>query len=364
MGSQGRGEREYPTRLIRGRRIMSTLVGLPRIDVQLDGQSLPESAAAALEEVRVQQKLSQPSLCELTFRTDRDAVRELEAIAAGSRVRLNAPPNPKSLFQGEVTAVEYGYAPSHGETIRVRCYDLLHRLRKRQPVRVHVQVTPEELARELVSDLALSVESAEAGPLVQRLIQYRQSDLDLLVEVARRFGLYLVLQEDVLQLISLEGTGAPMPLKLGKTLLEARVEVNGEPACRSVLARGWDLGRIESHEGRADSARIGRKVDAEAAPDKFGATGERTVADELLQDDHHAEAVAQAELDLRIQREVTLWGVAEGDPNLNPGARVDVSGISEHFAGDYLLTSVTHQIKRRTGFLSEITAAPPCCRGP
>ena len=338
---------------------MSTMIGLPRIDIQLDGQSLPESAAAGLEEVRVQQKLSQPSLCELTFRSGGESMRAVEDVAAGSRVRLTVPSSQKSVFQGEITAVEHGYEPSHGQTIRVRGYDLLHRLRKRQPVRAHVQVTPEELARELVSDLGLSVQAPQTGPLVQRLIQYKQSDLELLVEVARRFGLYLVLQEDVLHLISLEGAGAPIPLVLGKTLLEARVEVNGEPACRSVLARGWDLSRIESHEGRADNARVGRKVDAEAAPDKFGTNGERTVADELVPDDQHAEAIAQAELDLRVQREVTLWGVAEGNPNLAPGARVDVAGIANHFAGTYVLTSVTHQINRRTGFVSEIATAPP-----
>ncbi len=338
---------------------MSTMIGLPRINIQLDGQSLPESAAAALEEVRVQQKLSQPSLCELTFRSGREPLRALEDIAAGSRVRLTVPSNQKSVFQGEITAIEYGYEPSHGQTIRVRCYDLLHRLRKRQPVRVHVQVTPADLARELVGDLALSVEAAETGPLVQRLIQYRQSDLDLLVEVARRFGLYLTLRGDTLHLTSLEGLGDVIPLQLGKTLLESRVEVNSEPACRSVLARGWDLSRVVSHEGRADSARIGRQVDAEAPPDKFGTTGERTLAGEALQDDRQAEAAAQAELDLRTQREVTLWGMAEGDPDLMPGARVDVAGIANHLSGRYVLTSATHQINRRTGFMTEISTIPP-----
>lgn len=338
---------------------MSTVAVLPHINIELDGQSLPESAAATLEEVRVQQRLSQPSLCELTFYSGRDSLVALENFSAGSRVRLTVPASPNSLFQGEVTAVEYGYGADHGQRIRVRCYDMLHRLRKRQPVRVHVQVTPTELAREMVADLALSVEAADSGPLVQRLIQYKQSDLDLLVEVARRFGLYLILREDVLYLINLQGEGAAISLTLGKDLLEARVEVNGDSACRSVLAKGWDLSRIEVHEGRADSARVGRSVDAEAPPERFGASGERTLADEVLQDDRQADAVAQAELDLRAQREVTLWGIADGNPELAPGATVDVAGIAGDLVGKYVLTSVTHQVNRRTGFISEISTAPP-----
>ena len=122
--------------------------------------------------------------------------------------------------------------------------------------------------------------------------------------------------------------GDARPLELGKSLLEARVEINGDPACRSVVARGWDPSRVEPHEGRAQSARVGHDVDVEAAPSQFGESGERVLTGEALQDDLHAEAVAQSELDLRIAREVTLSGTVDGDPDLMPAARVDVTGIA------------------------------------
>ncbi len=302
---------------------MSTVTSIPHLDVKFDGDSLSERAAAALEEVRVQHHLSQPSVCELTFFASRDPMSEVENLRSGSRLRLTLPSGSGSLFDGEITALEYSYDAAHGRTIHVRCYDSLHRLRKRQPVRVHVQVTPSDLARQLVADLGLSVEAETDGPLSQRLIQHRQSDLELLVDVSRQ------------------------------------LEVNGEPACRSVLAKGWDSSRMEPHESRADNAHVGREVDADAPPDRFGIAGERTLAGELLPDDHHAAAVAQAELDLRIAREVTLSGVAEGDPDLLPGARVDISGVASSLAGQYVLTSVTHLINRRTGFVSEISSVPP-----
>jgi phage protein D/phage baseplate assembly protein gpV len=338
---------------------MSAVATLPRIDVELESQPLSAGAVAALEEVRIQQRLSQPSLCELTFFSTGGSLPDLDDISAGSRVELRLPSSRKSLFQGEITAVEYAYDAAHGQTIRLRCYDVLHRLRKRQPVRVHVQVTPADLARELVADLALSVEASESGPLLQRLIQHRQSDLDLLVEVSRRFGLYLILRGNSLHMSTLGGTGDVVHLELGKTLFESRVEVNGDPACRSVQARGWDLWRVESHEGRANNARVGRKIDAEAPPERFGASGERTLAGEAVQNDSQAEAIAQAELDLRTQREVTLWGMAEGNPDLMPGVAVEVDGIASRLAGRYVLTSTTHLINRRSGFVTEISTIPP-----
>jgi phage baseplate assembly protein V len=338
---------------------MSVVASFPHLDVEMDGEPLAEAAAASLEEVRVQHRLSQPSVCELTFFVTRDPIPALQNLRAGSGLSLSLPAGSGRLFQGEITSLEYSYGASHGQTLRVRSYDKLHRLRKRQPVRSHVQVTMAALARELVADLGLTVEADEDGPLLQSLIQHSQSDLELLVQVAQRFGLYLTLRGDVLHLIGLEGMGDSIGLELGKNLLECRVEVNAEPACRSVVAKGWDASRVEAHESRAQSTRIGREVDAEAPPDRFETSGERTLADEVLPDDHHASVVAQAELDLRSAREVTFWGVAEGNPDLLSGTPVDVSGVAGELAGHYVLTSVTHLVNRRTGFVSEISTVPP-----
>lgn len=345
---------------------MTVVASIPNLEVELDGETLAEAAAATLEEVRVQHKLSQPSVCELTFAVTRDPIRELQSFSAGCQIRLALSSGTGSLFEGEVTALEYNYEAAHGQTLRVRCYDKLHRLRKRQPVRVHVQVTPADLARELVADLGFTVEGGEDGPLCKSIIQYRQSDLELLTDVAQRFGFYLTLRGDVLHLISLEGLGESIDLELGKNLFEARMEVNADGACRTVISKGWDASRVEPHESRAERARIGRDVDAEASPDRFGSTGERTLADELLPDDSHAAAVAQAELDLRAAREVTLRAVAEGDAGLMPGACVHVSGVASQLAGQYVLTAVTHRIDRRSGFVSEISTNPPVlekCQG-
>ena len=337
---------------------MSAVATLPQIEIDLDGDGLSSKTLGALEEVRVQHKLSQPSVCELTFILGRDSLPELQNLNAGSSVKLTLS-STENLFDGEITALEYGYNGNHDRTVRVRCYDKLHRLRKRQPVRVHVQATPADLARQMSEDIGLTVEADADGPVTPRLIQHRQSDLDLLVRTAQRFGLFLCLRDDVLHLINLEGIGESIDLELGKSLLEARLEVNAEPACRSVVAKGWDTCRTEPHEARASSASIGREVDAEAPPDRFGIDGARTLADELLPNDSHAAAVAQAELDLRASREVTLWGIAEGDTDLLAGCRVDVSGVAADFSGSYVLSSVTHLINRRTGFVSEISSAPP-----
>jgi phage baseplate assembly protein V len=338
---------------------MSQVVSLPQVTIVADGVPFPPEGMRALSAVQVQQRLSVPTLCELTYNDPPGPLDAATLLVPGTTLSINVGAHVEPLFGGEVTAIEHVYGPAGEREIRVRGYDLLHRLRKRQSVRAHVQMNLRELAQELVADVGLEVQADDPGPLWPRLIQYRQSDLQLLVDVAERHGLYLALRENVLHLLTLEGIGIPVPLVLGESLLEARVEVNGEPACRSVTAMGWNPVRVESYEGQASSARVGRQVIAQAPPAQVGGSGEQVLLDKTAPSSQHTEAVAQAELDRRIAYEVTLWGAAEGNPLLRPGAPIIVTGIADLLMGRYVLTSVTHTIDGRRGFLSEIATAPP-----
>ncbi len=332
---------------------------LPRLVVEVNNEALSVDELRTLWEVRVLQRLSLPTLCELIFIEPTASLSEYGIASPGSPMNIVVPGFDDPLFRGEVTAIEHVYDPSHGREIRVRGYDVLHRLRKRQPVRAHVELTLVDLINELVSDLDINVEAATTGPLWQRLVQFRQSDFEMIAEVAERCGLYFTLHNDTLNVITLEGAGNDVELKLGESLLEARIEINADGACRSVSTIGWDPLRVEQHEGKASEPRIGRNVDAEVSPDDVGGSGERTVVDALLANDSQAEAIAQAELDLRVARDVTLWGVAEGNPQLRPGVPVNIENVAKSLAGRYVLTSVDHTFDSVKGFVSTVSTAPP-----
>lgn len=334
----------------------------PRVAVKVDGSALPARDAARLEGVLVQQQLTMPTVCELTFAVGPgDSDREVP-IWPGASVRVDLQGVAQPLFSGQVTAVEYGYHASTGHEVRVRAYDALHALRKRQPVRAHVQVTLEDLAREMVSDLGLSVDTAATSPVWQRLIQHAQSDLDLLTDVAARSGAYATVRDSTLHLITLQGIGEPVPLRLGQSVLDARIEVNADPACRRVSAMAWDPSRVETFEATADRARTGRAEPDESAPDRLGASGRRTLADEIATALDQLTAAAQADLDARVAREFVVRGTAVGDARLVPGARVHLTGVATPFAGEYVLTRARHTIDGKGGYLTEISSEPPPVR--
>lgn len=337
---------------------------LPHLVVEADNEPLSIEEMRTLWAVRVQQRLSLPTLCELTFIEPTVPLSKAEIVSPGSSVRVSVPGFEEPLFNGQVTAIEHIYEPSHGREVRIRGYDTLHRLRKRQPVRAHVEMTLVDLIREIVADLNVTVDAAVAGPLWQRLVQFRQSDFEMIAEVAERCGLYFTLRDDTLHVLTLEGIGEDVTLKLGESLLEVRIEVNGDMACRSVSTTGWDPLRVEQHEGKAEEARIGRGIGIEVEPDQVGGSGERTIVDETLGNDLQAEAIAQAELDLRAAREVTLRGVAEGNPKLRPGTPVQIENVASPLAGRYVLTSVDHTFDSVKGFVSTVSTAPPASHAP
>jgi len=157
----------------------------------------------------------------------------------------------------------------------------------------------------------------------------------------------------------LEGIQETLPLVLGTSLLDARIDINSDSACRSVRTTAWNPYNAEQHQGNSETPRLGRKIKAEILPVKVGGSGERTLVDEIANDDLQAEAMAQAELDRRTSGAIILQGIAEGDPRLRPGAPIKLSGVAKSLEGRYVLSEVTHLIDRQRGFVSEINTAPP-----
>jgi uncharacterized protein involved in type VI secretion and phage assembly len=336
---------------------VTTAYTIPQMVIDLDGEAMGEADLGSLEEVLVRQGLSLPAQCQLTFVDPQGPLRNAVPLV-GAMLRLSI--GGQTAFAGQVTAVESEYGASRQLEVRLRCYDVLHRLRKRQPVRAHVQVTAEDLARELVADLGIVVAATDSGPMWRRVLQAGPSDLDLLVDVAERSGLYVTLRGGVLHLMTLAGSGEPLSLVLGESLFEARIEANSDSSCRAIVVSGWDPARVEPHDARISEPRT-RGIPG-VVPARVGAADERTLAGVVATDDRQAEAIAQAELDRRSAAEVTVTGIADGNLGLVPGARVALAGVAASLGGTYVVSTVTHRIDRRAGFVSSFSSAPPSRR--
>jgi phage baseplate assembly protein gpV len=208
----------------------------------------------------------------------------------------------------------------------------------------------------------MSLRSLEDGPLLSTF-QHRQSDFELLLEVAERAGLYFFARGDEVALYSGSGIGEPaVPLRLGSSLLEARVDLNGDPACRSVTVAGWDPLRAVIHGATVSTARVPHRGMGQLDVDAVGGHHETHIADQVLGSDAAAEALAQSVMDRRGAATATLWGIAEGQPELTPGALINVHGLPPHLADRYVVTSAVHRVTRQSGYTVEVDTFPPLSR--
>jgi phage protein D/phage baseplate assembly protein gpV len=338
---------------------------LPYLRVEVDGVALDEREARALAGVTVMQRLSCPAVCELLFIDPVGALQDPVSHRPGAALRVTVG-DGDVLFDGELTGVVHRHG-AHGEwEVRLRALDRLHRLRKRQPVRAHVERRLPEIARDLVADLGLEVRCDDAGPVWQRHMQYWQSDLEVLSELCERCGRYFVLEGDVLHLLTLEGdmSADVVELRVRRELLEVTFDASAESGCDAVAALGWDPWLAADHEARPTRARTGRDATLDPVPGDVRASSARTLADLALQSDAQAALIAQAELDRRAAAEVVVEGVAAGDARLRPGRRVRLRGVAKAFEGQYVIAAVTHTIDRERGFRSELDTRPAVAREP
>jgi phage baseplate assembly protein gpV/phage protein D len=334
----------------------------PQLNLTSDGISLDTTssgASQALVNLVVRQELSLPGQCELTFSNPPGPKDLITGITVGNNLRVALAGSAEPLFDGEVTAIEFAYLPSGQQEIRVRAYDRSYALRKRQEARVLVQLTTRELAQEMAANVGLVAEGAETGPLHPSLFQHTQSDYHLLVSQLEQAGLFYIVRDKYLYLMTLEGLNRqPIDLDLGKNLLEVSGEVNSAYTASAVEICGWSSNKVEAYTSRCDQARSGRQTSVSIAVAEASAPETRLFM-ERAATASSIETLSQAELDRRYAQAVTVWGVAEGDMGLFPGVPVMIRGVAETIAGRHVLTRVTHTLDPKLGHISEFSSFLP-----
>jgi len=336
---------------------MSAVMGLPPLSVQVDDRSLDALLLEKLQSMHCRQVMSLPAQCELTF-ADLDASRQAYLPRPGNNIRVTLHGN-QLLFNGEVTAQLYAFGPTQESLTTIRCYDYLHRLRKRRQVTAHVEFNVTELASTLTADTGLTVEAMEAGPPFTQAIQCKQSDFEFLQEYADRSGVCFSVRDKTLFVYSLAGFGEAQSLSFGRNLLQADAQINADPICRGVHISGWDPRTAQTFQSHPSTARSGRRVDAALQADAFATDAEFFMTDCSLQNDQQGEAFAQGRLDWQMAEEIVINGVADGDVGLQPGGKIRVGELAAPLNGEYVLTQVNHIIDHNQGYVSRFSTLPP-----
>jgi phage protein D/phage baseplate assembly protein gpV len=317
---------------------MTAALAIPAAVVEVDGRDL--TAQARLLTLRVASRFGAPTQCEVTLH---DPASTWPA-TPGGRLSVRVGGTDAPLFEGEVTAVSFARTADGVPVSRIRGYDRSYRLRTRQTVRVFESVTATELGSALCAAVDVQLRAANSeGPRFARIVQHRQSDFDLLVEVAARAGCLVATTGDTVVLSTLDGEGEDILLRYGANLHEVTVESNVDRLAGSVTADGWDPATAEAFTSTVDKPGTGPEVhllDGRAA-----GLGEATAAAQLV-------------LDSRAKAALTVRGTAAGDTRIRAGARIVVSGLAPTVDGRFTVAEAVHSLDGN-GFLTTFDTRPP-----
>jgi phage baseplate assembly protein V len=321
--------------------------------VEIEGVPL----AAGLSELHIQQRLGFPALCEVSFSSLSDLT---PLIQINQKLRVAFEDSGEWLFNGEVTAVEYLYPAGRPPALRVRGYDRLHRLRKRQHVRAYSQISLERLLQELAGEdtkTELCGEDLSWG----LLIQHQQTDLEFLAEQAAQAGMYPLACEENICLVPLSGLPglADFPLVYGDNLFEAQIELNSTSGSDTVSVGGWKSSDSSMYSARSGVDDDGEMIENPALVKMDEHHTGYSLINQSLESKRHAQALANAEKERHKAGCRVLRGRAAGSHKLQPGTPVRLIGLAEDLAQRYILTSVTHTFDRVHGYVAELSSEPP-----
>lgn len=317
--------------------------------VRVDGVEIGEGLH--LSQLRIVQRLDAPSQCEVSWSAPTLGFSSLSqtVVAPGDSLSVHIDTQTSSAFDGEVTSVEHLHEPSGAFTLRLRAYDVLGRLQRRQSVRTHVEVTTAELVRTLAGEAGLSTDASNEGPVWPRIVPRFAHDLALLREYTARSGLHFFVKKGTLQLFAPKTKADNIvELTLGKNLFETRVEHNTVRSVGTVRLLGWD-----PHTGEPRQVQT-QGTDSSSTGNDY----ERVLLGTPVESDGEAESLASAELGRSQASDRVLWGVAEGDVALQPGRWVRVRGVAAGMEGPYLLRTVVHTLDTENGYVCEIDTRP------
>lgn len=338
---------------------MKAYATVPLLSIAIDDVAISNEIIQTIHSIRIKQILSAPSQCEIVLPQAHEKFSSEMLSKISSLLKIKIHNHPQALFHGQITSIDYLYDAALMPLLVIRAYDLLHQLKKRQPVRTHVQVNMYKLAQELTKDLSVVIQGEDGPTLTPKLFQFKQSDLQLLYEFGEKNDQYFFLNDNQLSIFSLEGNGQVEALILGKNLFEARLVVNAETTTESVIATGWNMQEASSYVSSLQKAEVKNYSDSLFNSSNFKSDGQRTLVDCVAGDKGQSELIVRNTLSRLLKQQMTVWGVAEGNPALMPGVCVQLSGVVSALTNSYVLTEVTHTIDPSKGYLSEINSSPP-----
>lgn len=324
-----------------------------QIALKLDGQKVDREVLEMVLEVSVDQHVHLPDMFVLQLNDPGlqildsgpfDLTKEVDVTAE------NAEGEEKSLFKGELTALEPNFDQGMTATLTVRGYDKSHRLYRERKTQTFLNIKDSDIAERIANQGGLQTEIDETSAVYEHVFQHNQTDLEFLRARAARIGYQCFVSDEKLHFRKPVAGSAETELTWGDDLLSFSPRMTLAEQVDEVVVKGWDPENKEAITGQAQDGElypdIQESKNGAAWAGSFGA-GKEIIVDQPVISQAEADTLAQARLDELSGAFIEAEGVAFRRPEIRAGQIVKLNALGERLTGEYLVTAATHTFSPR-----------------
>ncbi len=261
--------------------------------------------------------------------------------------------DPKTLFTGEITALEERYGEGSPQLI-ILAQDKLHRLARKRQSKVYEEQSLNDVINSLAREAGLSAD-VNVSTDVATYHQLNESHLAFLLRLCGTHDIAARLHDGQLRVKAEEADSEAVELSAQDSALKVRliVDLNQQPKC--VKVNGFNLAGDEDVSQESDDLR--GRADGTTAADtlaELGWDGDEVVPQPFARFSAEATAFAEAHFNRAAKRFVSGEIFAQGEAALCSGREIELSGVSPRFAGRYQIVNCIHRFDVNEGFRSQL----------
>lgn len=340
----------------------------PSFKVLVGGSELPAEAALDILDLKVSTYVEGASAFTIRFNNWNSNTQEFKHVdgnllveGAQVEIKVGFVDQLKSLIAGEVTALEPEFSENEAPTLKVHGYDQLHRFRRGRQTRSFVKMKDSEIAEKIARELGLRAQVEDTQIKHDYVLQSNQSDIDFLLERARRIRYEVVIKDKTLHFRKAANNQSKViTLEFGLTLKSFYPRLNTLQQVSEVIVQGWDPKAKKAIAGKARSGdeiskMQGAKLGATISQDAFFAA-KTIIVDKPVFSEGEASQIAKGKFNEMTVGFITGEGAAIGNGDIRAGEVVELKGLGRRFSGLYYVTAATHVVNAQ-GYNTKFTVA-------
>lgn len=335
-------------------------------NVKIEGAILPDEISDHIVDISIENTLHLPDVATVRIEDTEFNIHTRDQFKIGKSIEIlfgTARDQLTSAFIGEIIGIDHDMAAHMIPSFVVRCFDKSHRLHRGRQRRAFQNTKDSDLVQQLAGEVGLQSQIDSTTEVHPYTFQNNLTNWEFIQYLAHRNNFRAFVGSDNKLHFTRMNDAATnsVSLEWGETLTSFRPRVSSSGQVPKVIVKSWDPGGKQGITGQATTPtkvpQLGMNTHGgEVAQQAFG-DSQMTVVDRVPRTQDGANQYAQSILDGISAGFVKADGLCQYNPDIKPGASVNVPNIGPHMSGDYGITGLNTHYSPAEGLSMQFEAS-------